>query len=95
MGEPPNIRIGGSSILWRSERLLVITLAMTNADGDVMLAGQLNLELSELACTEANEVRGSGRLTGLLRETAKDVVHRIDDDARYSHDFSVRPIWNE
>lgn len=93
--EPAEIGVGESSILWASEGLRVITLKVTNPEGRVILEGQLNLELSEIASTGAGEVSGRGRLTGLLRETARDVVHRIDDDARYRHDFDVRPIWPE
>jgi hypothetical protein len=71
----------------------VITLALTNASGHVTVEGQLMLDLAESAATGGGEVYGGGRLTGLLRETAKDVVHRIDDNAQYSHSFSARPMW--
>jgi hypothetical protein len=93
VSEPPTIKIGGSSILWSSERLLVITLATADASGRVTLEGQLMLDLTSPAGEEGGEVRGGGRLTGLLRETAKNVVHRVDEGARYNHSFSARPKW--
>jgi hypothetical protein len=91
--QPRALAIGESSILWKSDRILVITLRLTTADRRAALDGELTLDLIEPAVAEAGEVRGRGRLTGLLRDTSRDVVHRIEDEAHYAHTFSVRPMW--
>jgi hypothetical protein len=90
---PPTVTIGGSSIRWKSDRFVVITLALTNAHRRETLEGQLTLEFAEPVSEEAGEMRGRGRLTGLLREASSNAVHPIDDEARYSHTFSVSPMW--
>ena len=91
--QPPTVTIEGSSILWKSDRILVITLALTTTDRCEALKGELTLNMTEPPVAESGQVRGTGRLTGVLREAARDVVHRIDDEAQYSHAFSVRPKW--
>jgi hypothetical protein len=90
---PPEVTIGASSIYWKSDRLLVIALGVTTAGQRGKLEGELSLDLNESAVEEDGAVCGKGRLTGVLRDAAKDVLYRIDDNAQYTHTFSVRPVW--
>jgi hypothetical protein len=91
---PPTIVIGKSSIVWRTERSLIITLAgLATSDGRQSLEGEFAMDLIEPPVTEEKHVQQGGLVTGSLRETASGAVHQLGGWIIYEHSFDTRPAF--
>jgi hypothetical protein len=95
--EPPRaVSVGESSLVWRADGSLAITLrgfATTTSDG--LLEGELELMLTDPPAVEPAPVRKRGIIKGVLREVSGGVVRRtlgVSGDAQYTHSFGVKPF---
>jgi hypothetical protein len=93
--QPPTVTIGASTLAWKSEGSLLVTLAgLATKTNQRLIEGELTLDLPDPPVVKSRQILRAGRMAGILRERSGDDPPRMIDisgEAQYSHSFGSRP----